>query len=274
MPLAALPAFLVVGVLTVGGVIGVVRTSLQRGLVGGDGVGFDAWARTLADPGFRRAVGFTLWAALVSTAVAGVAAVALALSLRRSRRARAALAVPVAAPHLVVAALAVLWVGPGGLVDRLVGAGGGAVTVDRSAWSVIAVYVAKEAPFLALLALAALDEATTELEATAALLGAGPWARLRDVILPRLFVPLGAGGLLIAAFMIGAVEVPLLVGPSSPRMLGPYALDVVRLNGPAARADAAVAELTAAAITGTLALAAVLVGRRHRPSQAGLASER
>lgn len=32
---------------------------------------------------------------------------------------------------------------------------------------------------------------------------------------------------MIAAFMIGAVEVPLLVGPSSPRMLGPYALDVV-----------------------------------------------
>lgn len=261
MPLAALPAFLIVGVLTAGGVIGVVRTSLQEGLVAGQGTGFGAWGRTLADPAFRRAVGFTLWVALTSTAVSAAVALVLALGLRRSRRALAALAVPVAAPHLVVAALAVVWVGPGGLVDRLVGAARG---VDRTGWAVVAVYVAKEAPFLALLASAALDEATAELEATAAVLGAGPWTRLRDVILPRLFLPLAAGGLVSAAFVIGAVEVPLLLGPSSPRMLGPYALDVVRLHGPAARADAAVAELVAAAVMAVLGLVAIQLIRRQR----------
>lgn len=262
MPLAALPAFLIVGVLTVGGVIGVVRTSLQDGLVAGDTAGRGAWARTLADPAFGRAIGVTVWVALTSTMTAVALALALALTLRRSGRARAALAVPVAAPHLVVAALAVVWVGPGGLVDRLVGAAGGVAAVDRTTWAVIGVYVAKEAPFLALLAFARLDQATTELEATAALLGAGRWARLRDVILPRLLVPLVAGGLVTAAFVIGAVEVPLLVGPTSPRMLGPYALDAVRRHGPVARADAAVAELVAAVITGVLGLGAGLVVRR------------
>jgi len=265
VPLAALPAFLIVGMLTAGGVIGVVRTSLQEGLVAGQGMGFGAWGRTLADPAFRRAVGFTLWVAATSTAVSAAAALALALGLRRSCRARAVLALPVAAPHLVVAALAVVWVGPGGLVDRLLGAAGGGV--DRTGWAVAAVYVAKEAPFLALLASAALDEATAELEATAAVLGAGPWARLRDVILPRLLLPLAAGGLVSAAFVIGAVEVPLLLGPSSPRMLGPYALDVVRLHGPVARADAAVAELVAAAVMAGLGAAAALIARRQRRRQ-------
>lgn len=267
VPLAALPAFLIVGVLTVGGLIGVVRTSLQEGLVVGQGMGLGAWGRTLADPGFRHAVGFTLWAAATSTVASMACAMALALALRRSRRARSVLAVPVAAPHLVVAALAVVWVGPGGLVDRLVGAAGGGF--DRTGWAVVAVYVVKEAPFLALLASAALDEATAELEATAAVLGAGPWARMRDVILPRLLLPLAAGGLVGAAFVIGAVEVPLLLGPSSPRMLGPYALDVVRLHGPVARADAAVAQLMAAAVTAVLGLAAAQVNRRHQQRAGG-----
>ena len=260
MPLAALPAFLVVGVLTAGGLIGAVRASLQEGLVVGQGMGLGAWSRTLADSGFRRAVGFTLWAAALSIVASMACALALALAVRRSRRARSVLAVPVAAPHLVVAALAVVWVGPGGLVDRLVGVAPG----DRTAWAVVAVYVAKKAPFLALLALAALDEATAELEATASVLGAGPWARLRDVILPRLLLPLLAGGLVAAAFVIGAVEVPLLVGPSRPRMLGPYALDLVRLHGPAARAAAAVAQLMATAVTAVLGLAAAQLNRRQR----------
>ena len=250
--------------LTLGGVIGVVRTSLQDGLVAGQGMGFGGWSRTLADPAFRRAVGFTLWVALTSSGASATVALVLTLALRRSRRARLLLAVPVAAPHLVVAALAVVWVGPGGLVDRLLGAAGGGV--DRTGWAVVGVYVVKEAPFLTLLALAALDEATAELEATAAVLGAGPWSRLRDVVVPRLLVPLVAGGLVTAAFVIGAVEVPLLLGPSSPRMLGPYALETVRLHGPAARADAAVAELVAAAPAAGLGLAAGLVARHQRRS--------
>ncbi len=262
MPWAAVPAFLVVGVLTLGGVIGVVRTSLQRGLVAGQGFSLGPWARTMADPSFRRSVAFTTTVAAGSTAASVSLALVLALTLRCSRWGRAVLAVPVAAPHLLVAALTVVWIGPGGLVDRL--DGGGTVGFDRSGWAVLVVYTAKEAPFLALLALASLDESTAELEATAALLGAGPWARLRDVIVPRLLVPLVAGGLVAAAFVIGAVEVPLLVGPSSPRMLGPYALDVVRLNGSAARADAAVAELVAAALTGILGAAAGIVGWRYR----------
>lgn len=254
MPVTALPAFLVVGILTLAGLAGVIRMSLRQGVLGEDGWGLDAWRRVLTDPAFGDTVVFTLWVAVATTTIAVTAAITLATVLRHGRWARHALALPVAAPHLVVATVAVAWLAPGGLADRLQLVVPATVIGDRSGWGVIAVYVAKEIPFLTLLGLAALDPATDELDDTAALLGAGWWQRLRDVILPRLAVPMTAGALVVAAFVIGAVEVPLLTGPTRPQMLGPYALDVVRIDGPVARADAAVAELVAAAIVGGVGL--------------------
>ena len=41
--------------------------------------------------------------------------------------------------------------------------------------------------------------------------------------------------------MIGATEVPLVVGPTRPDTLATYSLTAVRLGGPAARAEAAAA---------------------------------
>ena len=97
---------------------------------------------------------------------------------------RVALTLPVAAPHLVVATLAVLWLAPGGLADRLLPFSTGGLIGAHSGLGVIVVYVAKEAPFLTLLCLAALDTSTEELERTAAMLGATRAQRLRDVLLP------------------------------------------------------------------------------------------
>ncbi len=266
VPWSAAPAFFIVGTLTLGGLTGVVRTSLREGVLGERGIGFGAWERVLRDPAFVDAVGFTLWIAAASTALSVIGAVALSSVLRPSRWAGGALGLPVASPHLVAAAVAVVWLAPGGIVDRVVETVPVDVIGHRAGIGIIMVYVFKELPFLTLLALAALDEATAELDDTAALLGASRWRRLRDVVAPRLFLPLAAAGFVVASFVIGAVEVPLLVGPTRPDMIGPYALDAVRIDGPLARADAAVAELVAAGIvafTGT-GLAAVVWRRRHR----------
>lgn len=73
-----------------------------------------------------------------------------------------------------------------------------------------------------------------------------------------------------AAFVIGAVEVPLLVGPTRPDMLGPYTLDVVRIDGPVARADAAAAEPVASGIVGGLGAVAGLACRHWRWATAWL----
>ncbi|MGF1600267.1 MAG: ABC transporter permease subunit [Acidimicrobiales bacterium] len=228
------------------------------------GWGADAWRRVLTDPAFADALHFTLRVAATSTAIAVIGALVVATWLRRTRWTRSALTLPVASPHLVLAALAVTWAAPGGIVDRIVGGTPVTIIGDRSGWGIIVVYAAKELPFVALVAIAALDDVTGELDDTAAVLGANRWQRLRDVTLPRLAVPLAATGLVVAAFVIGAVEVPLLVGPTSPRMLGPYALDLVRVDGPAARADAAVAVLVATALTAIVGVTLTMMWRRLR----------
>ena len=264
VPLAAMPAFLVVGVLTTAGIVGVVRTSLRQGILGEAGIGVRAWRRVLADPEFLATLGFTIWVAVASTIISIVGAVAVASIVRHGSRARIAITLPIASPHLVVATLAVIWLAPGGLVDR-VGAGLPiSIVGHRHGWGVIGVYAAKEIPFLTLLAIAVLDDATKELEDTAAMLGANAWRRLLDVGLPRMATPMIGGGLVVAAFVIGAVEVPLLLGPNRPTMLGPYALDTVRIHGPAARSDAAVAELVAAAVVFAMGLAGGLMWWRWR----------
>ena len=269
MPFAAVPAFLVVGVATVAGLAGVARTALRQGVLDEAGYGLDAFERVVGDDAFAAAVWFTLSVTAASTVLAVVGAVAVALAVRRSGRLRGALALPVATPHLVVATLAVVWLAPGGLVDRMAGVLPVSLVGDRHGWGVIVVYAVKEIPFLALLAAATLDDATGELEDTAALLGAGRWARLRDVTLPRVAGPVLAGALVVAAFVVGAVEVPLLVGPTRPDMLGPYALDVVRIDGPSARADAAVVGLVSVAGVALLTAVAAVVHRLvlRRPRQ-------
>lgn len=259
-----MPAFVIVGGLAAASVVGVIRTSLRPGLAGSGGFGLAAWRTVFADPAFGDALRFTLWVAVASTLIAVIVAVPTALALRRGPLAgRLALGLPVAAPHLVVAALAGLWLAPGGLAERLIGDLPFTITGDRRGVGIILVYAWKDVPFLVLVALSALDRSTQELEDSAAALGAGPWHRLRDVIAARLAVPLIGGGMLIAAFVIGAVEVPLVVGPTRPDMLGTYALDAVRIDGPAARADAAVAHVVAAGLVAVVGVALIMITRRR-----------
>ncbi len=83
----------------------------------------------------------------------------------------------------------------------------------------------KEAPFVALVALAAWDDDTVRREEAARVLGAGACARLRVVVLPRLAPAVAVASLLVSAFAIGAFEIALLVGPTTPQTIATYALD-------------------------------------------------
>ena len=63
------------------------------------------------------------------------------------------------------------------------------------------------------------------------------------------------GAVVVAAFVFGAFEIPLLLGPTTPRTLATYALEVSRTGGLDGRAMATVALLVAAG--GAIALAAL-----------------
>jgi len=245
----------VLGALGATALLGAVSASLQSSTAS-SADRFAGWRAVLGDPAFARAVRFTITITLASTAVATVLALVLAVALRRrARRVRSLAALPVAVPHLVVAALAVAWIGPGGIVERVTGTLPVNLVGDPHGLGIMTVYVVKETPFLALLVLAALSRDTDQLEDAAAVHGATWSRRLRHVVIPAAAPALAGGALIVAAFTLGATEVPYVIGPSHPGTIATYALDATRLDGPLATTHQAAALLVATALAVVLALA-------------------
>ncbi|MBA3736226.1 MAG: ABC transporter permease subunit [Actinobacteria bacterium] len=254
------PATTALLLLFAGGLLGAVRQSLEPGIVGG--LGGSAWSALYHDPSFRDAVRFSAEIALEATALSALIAILAALALRRHGTfARSLFALPVPVPHLLVAVIAVLWLAPGGLGDRLLGGLPVSLVGDRAGIGIVLVYVYKEAPFLALLVLAAMGRSLAEREEAAAVHGADWPQRLRWVVWPTIRKPLAAGCLIVGAFAFGAFEVPLVVGPSYPPTIATYALQATQGDLIRGQSLAAAALLVAAAASFALAAAVIRLGR-------------
>lgn len=253
------PASLTLAALFGGALAGVVHTSLVP-LEGG--VTFEAWDEFLHDPAFVDAVRFTAQITVLSTVLAALLALVLARILRdRGDRLVALLALPVPVPHLLVATLAVVWLAPGGLADRILGGLPIELVRDRSGLGIVLVYVYKEAPFLVLLMLAAYGGDLRQREEAAAVFGAGGWQRLRWVTWPAIRAPLVVGSIIVAAYVTGSFEVPLAVGPNYPPTLATYAYEASQADVIAGQGQGAAALLLASAFSIVLALAATRLAR-------------
>lgn len=202
----------------------------------------EQWSSLFADPAFVDGLLLTIRIALLSTLLAAAVGVGLALLLRRQAGLARTLAVtPVPVPHLLIATVAVLWLSPGGLADRLLGGLPVDVVRDRGGIGVVAVYVYKEAPFIALLVLAAMGRSLERREEAARVFGAGHLRSATWVLWPAIRGPVVIGCVIVAAFAIGGLEVPLTIGPNYPPTLAEYAFestqgDVIAGEGRAAAA--------------------------------------
>ena len=253
------PACLIVAVLFGGALAGIVRTSLV--LLGG-GVSLDAWWSLLADPAFAAALLFTVRITVISTGVAALVALAGAALLRdRGSAVRALLALPVPVPHLLVATVAVLWLAPGGIAERALGGLPVDLVRDRAGLGVTLVYVVKEAPFLVLLVLAACGRDLRAREEAAAVMGSGPWQRMRWVTWPAIRGPLLIGSIIVAAYAAGSFHGPRAIGPNSPPTLATFAYAPGQANAISGQGEAAAALLASWAFAVALALAAVRFAR-------------
>ena len=260
----ALPAVVALGVLFGGALAGAAWRSVQpESLVRDTAPQLDAWRTLLHDGAFWESLRFTIQYTVLATAISAALALALAAALRRAGRGATLMAAaPLPVPHLVVATVAVIWLAPGGLADRMLGVVALDVIGDPAGIGIVLVYVYKEVPFLTLLVLAAWTPGVSEREEAAAVLGAGPLARLRHVVWPSVRAALTIGALVVVAFLLGALEVPLVVGPSTPTALSQYALEATRTVEAAGQATAAAALLVGAGLATLLALAlGRLVGR-------------
>lgn len=187
--------------------------------------------RLWTDPAFWTSLWLTLYYAAVATALALVLGLGLALALRRRFAGRAALLplyrLPVVVPYAVGVALAALMMGNGGILSRLAHAAGliddpagfPRLLHSHAGWGIIAVYVWKQLPFVALSVQAVLAGLPREMEEAAQVLGARRGAVLRHVVLPQVLPGLASAGLICFAFNIGAFEAPFILGGGYPDTL-------------------------------------------------------
>ena len=274
------PALLVVTVFFLAGVGQAVAQSVgYQPFLPGSRLSFDAYRQLWADPAVRASLGLTARVAGLSTLFAAVIGVAAALLIRRLGRTRRLARPGCCRPTWPCR---IWWERcawcccsrRGGLISRLTHAAGltadpagfPALTADRFGWGIIAEYVWKETPFLAVIALAALSRGVEDLEAVGRALGAGPRQRLIRLTLPLLAGPVAAGSVLVFAFAAGSYEVPYLLGRPYPATLPVVAYQEFRNTDLTARPQAMavavlIAVLTAAVAAGYLTLVSRLTRR-------------
>ncbi len=274
------PALAVITVLFLGGLALAVAQSLGlMPLIGESRVSLDGYRAMIDDPAFRAGLVLTLRIALVATTLSAVLAVAAALLVRGTRRGRRAVTwlfqFNLSVPQVVGAGAMLLLLSQSGMVSRLAHAAGLTDSVrdfpqlvgGAGSVAIVAEYVWKEVPFVGIVVLAVLAADIAPLEDVARTLGAGPWQRLRYVVLPLVAPAVLSTSVLVFAFTFGSYEVPYLLGRSYPTTLPVVAFRAytdVDLN---ARPEAMAICVVIALLVGVLAFAYLrILDRWARPS--------
>lgn len=227
------PASLVLLGLFAGGVfLAVVQSTGFFAPIGEHAFTLTHYSAMLLNREFQLSLFLTITVAAISTVLSAATGVGLALSVRRLTGRRpllnALVQVPIAVPHIVMAVLLLNVISQSGLVARIAYAAGLLATPnefpvfvnDRYSIGIVAAYVLKESPFIAVIALAMLARIGGEYEALAATLGASRWQRFRYVTFPMLAPAVVSSSVIVFAFIFGAFEVPFLLGRPYPSMLG------------------------------------------------------
>ena len=226
-------------------------------------------------PAFWASLGLTLGYAGAATLIALLLALPLALLLRAAFPGRRAFGLiyrlPLMVPYTVGIALAVVMLSNGGMLSRLAALLG---LIDDPAafprilrthwgWGVIAVYVWKQMPFIALGTYAVLAGLSRDTEEAAALLGADRWTTFRRVTLPQLWPGIVSTTLICFAFNVGAFEAPLILGGGYPDTLPVVAWRLFNDADYARQLEGMAAVVSIALVSGAILFAYLALWRAH-----------
>ena len=180
---------------------------------------------------FWRSLALTLYYAITATFISLVMGILLALALVRTFPSKTLYKylykLPLMIPYTVGIALAVVMLGNGGMLSRLMAFAGfiddpgqfPQILKTHMGWGIIAVYVWKQTPFVALTIYAVLLGVGRETEEAAAILGANKRQIFFQVTLPQILPGIISSTLIIFAFNIGAFEAPFILGGGFPDTL-------------------------------------------------------
>lgn len=199
--------------------------------LGGTGPSLAPWTRLLAEPGLAASVGLSLWTGLASTLIAtAITLLFLAgwLQTRAFAWMRRVLSPLLSVPHAAAALGLAFLISPSGWLVRLASPWATGlerppdllIVHDPAGLAMIAALVAKEVPFLLLMALAALPQTDADrLTRVATGLGYGRVAGFFYAVLPRLYPQLRLPIFAVIAFATATVEVAMVLGPTTPAPL-------------------------------------------------------
>ena len=217
--LLGVPIVVGVGYL-VAGALGVVGNAAPGGL-----------GRALGDGAVWRSAALSLWIAAIGTLLATAGALAVALlfagTTMLDRLAQRVAVVPLPIPTVAAAVAVLLLLSQSGWLSRVaahlrlisVPADFPALVYDPFAIGVITTVVWKELPFLLLVAASLLSLRGGAVTEAAHTLGATRAQVLRRVTLPMLLRGMSPGIVAVFVFVLGSLELPLVLAPSSPLAL-------------------------------------------------------
>ncbi len=210
--------------------------------LGETSVSLDAFRAVLAEPNIGRSVGLSLWTGLAATVVSLVTAsgiLAAGYGTKGWNRLVRLLSPILSVPHAAAAYGLMVLVMPSGFLARVVSPEISGwqnppdILIPNDPWglALIAGLVAKEVPFLLLLMIAAIGQidASRSLQMTSAL-GYGRLAGFFHVLWPQIYRQIRFGVFAVLAFSATAVDVAIILGPTTP---APLSVQLVRwMNDP------------------------------------------
>ena len=255
------PAVLLIVAVTGTALVTVVATSLGLlPLVGQPRLSTDGFTTLAGD--LQAATYESLLTAATATLLAAAIGFTIAtVVVRAGRGVRLLVGLAVAVltvPHLVGAAATGLLLSDVGLAQRWSGISAASwpeLVGGRWPWATVLELAWKESAFVALVVISSVGRQYADLREVAAVLGAGPRAQWRRVLLPLSAPALASSSLIVFVYSLGTYEVARLLGRAYPEPLPVMAYRLFTDIDVAARPQAAA---TAVVATGLALLAAVM----------------
>ena len=222
---------ILIGIFVTGIVMGLLQSFGYFKAVGLTEFTLKYYREVLMDSNFLSSLKFSLYTSAVSSIIAVVLGVLLAYSILQMKGNKETVEllyrVPIAVPHIVAALLVYNIFSQTGILPRVLFETGlikdqdqfPSVLYEPNGIGIIAAYIWKEIPFVALTTYTVLSNVSKKLSDVAYNLGANKKQVFFYVLLPLIMPSVLSSFIIIFAFSFGAYELPLLLGPTQPKAL-------------------------------------------------------
>ena len=222
---------ILIGIFVTGIVMGLLQSFGYFKAVGLTEFTLKYYREVLMDSNFLSSLKFSLYTSALSSSIAVVLGVLLAYSILQMKGNKETVEllyrVPIAVPHIVAALLVYNIFSQTGILPRVLFEAGlikdqdqfPSVLYEPNGIGIIAAYIWKEIPFVALTTYTVLSNVSKKLSDVAYNLGANKKQVFIYVILPLIMPSVLSSFIIIFAFSFGAYELPLLLGSTQPKAL-------------------------------------------------------